>query len=112
MLTQSFSRPLAQSRILQRLMRLDGLTDIYDKALACPGDQPFFEKVLSVLNVNPLITQLDLARIPRTGAVVVVANHPYGFVEGIVLGALLGTIRPDVKIMANSLLYEMFPAIG
>jgi len=36
--------------------------------------------------------------------VVVVANHPFGMVEGAVLGALLHRVRPDFKFLANSLL--------
>ncbi|MEJ7607840.1 MAG: GNAT family N-acyltransferase [Bryobacteraceae bacterium] len=33
-----------------------------------------------------------------------VANHPFGFIEGGILASLLRKLRPDVKIMANSLL--------
>ena len=46
----------------------------------------------------------DLARIPAQGPVVVVANHPFGGVEGIILPSLLGKVRRDVKILANYLL--------
>ncbi len=46
----------------------------------------------------------DLARIPAQGPVVVVANHPFGGVEGVILPALLGTVRQDVKILANYML--------
>ncbi len=41
---------------------------------------------------------------PKTGPVVVVANHPFGAIEGVVLAHLLKTVRPDVKIMANFIL--------
>ena len=33
-----------------------------------------------------------------------VANHPYGLADGLILGSLLLRIRPDIKFMANSLL--------
>jgi putative hemolysin len=46
----------------------------------------------------------DLRSIPATGPVVVVANHPFGMLEGAILGTLLSRIRPDVKTMANCLL--------
>jgi len=36
--------------------------------------------------------------------VVVVANHPFGALEGVVLAELLTRVRPDVKVMANYLL--------
>ncbi|HLI82560.1 MAG TPA: lysophospholipid acyltransferase family protein [Bryobacteraceae bacterium] len=46
----------------------------------------------------------DLERIPRQGRAIVVANHPYGIVEGLILTVLLESVRPDYKIVANSLL--------
>ena len=45
-----------------------------------------------------------LARIPEKGKIVLVANHPFGGIEGIIMGAILQRVRPDVKIMANYLL--------
>ncbi len=41
---------------------------------------------------------------PRDGAVVVVANHPFGALDGIILASVLAGVRPDVKVMANYLL--------
>ena len=46
----------------------------------------------------------DLHRVPRRGPVVAVANHPFGMVEGVILGSLLLRVRPDVKFLANSML--------
>jgi putative hemolysin len=39
--------------------------------------------------------------------VVIVANHPFGGVEGIVLLSLLRRVRPDVRVMANYLLHAI-----
>jgi putative hemolysin len=93
----------------KRVLRLQQLSDLYRAATARPGGQPFFVNLLAELNVSPKITQADLNSIPRKGPVVVVANHPFGFVDGSTLAALLPTIRPDVKVMANSVL-SAFPA--
>ena len=43
-------------------------------------------------------------RIPIQGPAIVVANHPFGAIEGIILADILRSRRPDVKIMANHLL--------
>lgn len=47
----------------------------------------------------------DLARIPKEGPVVVVANHPFGGIEGVALAHLMNLVRPDdSRLMANYLL--------
>ena len=63
--------------------------------------------LLRELQVTYRIDPTDLARIPTIGPVVAVANHPFGMLEGPVLGAALFRVRPDVKIMTNYLLASM-----
>jgi putative hemolysin len=69
-----------------------------------PGGNGVFARFLQELDVRWNCSAEDMARIPRSGPVVVVANHPFGLVEGMTLGALLGQVRPDVKFLANSTL--------
>ena len=56
------------------------------------------------MDVEPVISESDLARIPREGPLIIAANHPFGLLEGLVLARLLDKVRPDVRILANSLL--------
>jgi putative hemolysin len=56
-----------------------------------------------------LITADDLAKIPDSGPLMVVANHPFGGLEGILLGDLLQRVRPDTKILGNYLLENIEP---
>lgn len=91
---------------------VDRLLQIYRDALAHPRSGPFFENLLSLLNVNPLIMRQDLARNPATGAVVAVANHPFEMIESSILGVLLPTVCTDVEFIANSLLCQLFPVIA
>lgn len=88
---------------IERLLRLDQFDRLYQDA---PGAEPrpIAERSLALLNVLPQVSERDLALIPRQGPVVVVANHPFGLIEGAILAALLPAIRPDVKFMANHLL--------
>lgn len=87
----------------ERLSGLHELSRIYS-SLPRNEDESFFEIVRRELGLACDVTADDLARIPRTGPVVVVANHPFGAAEGIVLARVLGIVRPDVRLLANHLL--------
>lgn len=44
----------------------------------------------------------DLSHIPATGPLIVVANHPYGILDGLMMGRILSERRgDDFKILAN-----------
>ena len=43
-----------------------------------------------------------LENIPATGPLVVIANHPYGILDGLMMGHLLDRVRGDFRILANS----------
>ncbi|HUO32002.1 MAG TPA: lysophospholipid acyltransferase family protein [Bryobacteraceae bacterium] len=88
---------------LERLLLLDRLDSLYQQA-QLRDDQPFADRFLTLLNVRPRVSGQDLALVPKQGPVVAVANHPFGLIEGAVLAALLRSVRPDIKIMANHLL--------
>lgn len=91
------------SPLLDRLFALDGVNGIYDR-VARGGSHDFIERVLEDLRVSCRISEADLAAVPATGPLVVVANHPFGALEGIALAVLLRKVRPDVRVMANFLL--------
>jgi len=89
---------------LESIFQLNKLNNIY-RQVSLPGEESLFpEKALESLNVSLDISKEDRLRIPSEGPVVIVANHPFGAIEGIVLSALLKSIRPDFKILANYLL--------
>ncbi|TXZ86632.1 hemolysin, partial [Vibrio cholerae] len=46
-------------------------------------------------------------QIPTQGPVVIVANHPLGAIEGVILADLVGQVRKDVKVLANQLLKRL-----
>jgi putative hemolysin len=63
-----------------------------------------FESLLRALEVNSVAADRDIGWIPKTGAAIVVANHPFGMLDGLLIGSLLLRVRSDVKIVANRLL--------
>ena len=64
----------------------------------------FVRSMLQNLDISYNINNSDLERIPTTGAALVVANHPFGILEGLILVDLLERVRTDYRIVANSML--------
>jgi len=69
-----------------------------------PHGQPFWPKGLRIMGIDVLTPDVEIARIPPTGPLVVVANHPHGLVDGFILADLIGRVRTDYKILTRSLL--------
>ena len=86
---------------LTRLLGIDHLDCIYHSTTE---DRPIPEQLLDQLAVTYRVSGLDLQQVPRTGATVIVANHPFGILEGAVLATVLQRIRPDVRFLANQVL--------
>ena len=93
-----FKRPM-ESALGLRLMDA-----IYARVYRMPHDIPFCDRALQAVGVRAGFTDDDLARVPKEGPVVVVSNHPFGGLEGIILLSVLRRVRPDVKALANYML--------
>ncbi|UZP66325.1 lysophospholipid acyltransferase family protein [Desulfovibrio mangrovi] len=89
---------------LLRLSKLHRLFTLYGNMTqrACPLG--FALEALDILNVSIRIKGEGFDSIPGTGPLVVVSNHPFGALEGLVLMASLLPVRPDMQFLANSLL--------
>lgn len=92
------------SGVAERMLAIDKVNSIYYEIGQLDDGREFMEKCLDVMDVAYAVPEEDLARIPKTGRVVVVANHPFGGIEGIIIASLLHGVRPDFKVMANFLL--------
>lgn len=89
---------------IQRFLLLEPLVGLLRQASRDTGGVGVFERLLDMLEVTYRITPDDLARIPTTGPVVITANHPFGFLEAAIIAVVIRRVRPDFKIVANSLL--------
>ena len=67
----------------------------------------FMHHTLSALNIDYSISAGATDNIPEEGPVVIVANHPLGAIEGVILADLVGSVRKDVKVLANELLKRL-----
>ncbi len=65
----------------------------------------FIDDIFDSINFSFSIPHKDIQKIPSEGRVICVSNHPIGSLDGLALLRAIGDIRPDVKIIANDVLY-------
>jgi putative hemolysin len=89
---------------IQKIFAFDELWQVYEAARTQSAGAGAVERVLDLLSITYELAPSELEHIPKSGPVLAVANHPFGLLEGALLSVLLPRVRPDVKILANSLL--------
>ena len=89
---------------IERLLGLRRLNAIYERALDRQNEATFPARILAEMGVGTHVSPEDFERIPTEGSLLVVANHPFGAMEGLALLELIRRRRSDVKIMANYIL--------
>jgi len=67
-------------------------------------DKNFYEEAIRKLKLNVHYDDKKLAKIPSKGALVVVANHPYGVMDGLIINQLIQNVRSDFKVLTNGVL--------
>ena len=69
-----------------------------------PVGAPFWPKAVRQMGIRIDTPPEEIARIPATGPVVVVANHPHGLVDGMIMAEMVNRVRSDFRILTRSLL--------
>lgn len=96
----------AGRRALIRLIEItSGQQNLQEKyrqyrACAASGDD-FWSEAVELLDIQVALEREGLANVPPTGPLIVVANHPFGLLDGFLLCWLISRVRRDFKLMLN-----------
>ncbi len=107
---QAVRRPLLRRLLrvahgpIESALGLRRLNRLYERMRQRPIPGSFPHRILATLDVRVEVRPEDVGRVPAEGALLVVANHPFGAIEGLALLELVRRRRPDVKVMANYIL--------
>ena len=95
-------------RTVERLSGRAGFERLYRNWQQKPRDpeDSIFTQAIGELGLTADIAPEEMARIPETGPLLVVSNHPYGIIDGLFIGHLMASVRKDVKLICHSLLCQ------
>ncbi len=92
-------------RIIERVTGQPYLKYLYEdnRANPQPGED-FWDAAIRKLELKLKLNEDVLAQWPRTGPLVVVANHPFGVLDGLIICHLVSRVRKDFRVLTNAVL--------
>lgn len=99
---------------LEKALGLRGFNECYEESARLFKQHPQHPNVFawfdSVAHALGLQEEVDLPaefEFPKQGPLIIVANHPFGVIDPVMLARWAGQFRPDLKVMTNSMLLAM-----
>ncbi|MEZ4711990.1 MAG: lysophospholipid acyltransferase family protein [Caldilineaceae bacterium] len=100
--------PLLKSLLIRSVEQLGGVRKLekrYAKVLDRYGQTgDFWQLALEELDIRLDYERNQLAKIPRIGPLIFIANHPFGLLDGLIMCHLATVARGDFRIMLHSAL--------
>jgi putative hemolysin len=91
-------------RRISRVTGLDHLETLYRQLPTDLAAAGFAAAALEKLGVQWSVEPAEIERLPSSAGLVIVANHPYGGIDGLAAIAGIATRRPDLKVVATQAL--------
>ncbi len=99
---------LAQRMIIKTIetitgkKKLENLYRNYSSKLENP--RTFWSDILNQMDITVVNKSLKKLIIPKKGPLLLIANHPFGIIDGLILCSLVSKVRDDFKIMTHETL--------
>lgn len=90
------------AKFLMFILRFNKLHKVY-RQTAYKQDVDFIDELIKTLQFDIEFDPGQLKKIPKDGPLIIVANHPLGGFDGLLLIKYLSQVRKDVKVLANFL---------
>lgn len=101
----SATDPLPKRVLIRSIEHVTGqrkLEQIYSSVLDCANENcTFWEAALRGLQIEVDYSSMQLAKTPAHGPLILIANHPFGLIDGLVTCHLASLLRPDFKILIH-----------
>tara|TARA_S200000501_G_scaffold291995_1_gene277288 strand:+ start:160 stop:1086 length:927 start_codon:yes stop_codon:yes gene_type:complete len=98
----------AQRLIIKTIEKLSGkkkLENLYKNySLDERSPKKFWTDILKEMEIKIVNKSYNKLSIPKNGSLLVIANHPFGIIDGLILCSLVSNIRDDFKIMTHETL--------
>jgi putative hemolysin len=91
-------------KLANSILGLSKLDQHYLNVANSNSAREFLDQAIDELGIKSELVSSDHADIPKTGPLIIIANHPYGGPEAIALAKHLCEQRKDLKILANFIL--------
>ena len=86
--------------IIKKISKVDEIKSLYKINYEdLKESSNFWKKTLDILNIDYYAE--NITNIPKTGSAIVVANHPFGLLDGLIICSIICDIRKDYKILIN-----------
>ncbi|MGD0192531.1 MAG: lysophospholipid acyltransferase family protein [Rhizomicrobium sp.] len=94
-------------RIIERLSGQPYLKWLYEDHVnnPVPGES-FWDSAVRRLELKLVYNEKTLQAWPKSGPLIVVSNHPFGVLDGVVISHLVSKVRQDFRVLTNAVLYR------
>ena len=85
---------------VEKIFGFSYLKQLYKKNYSDPDfNNNFWKKTLEILRIKHILKNAE--RIPKQGPCIIVSNHPFGILDGLIICSEVAKLRKDYRILIN-----------